>query len=89
LSGKDVGDLWFEEEPYKVYSAKVTGQPSIKVIPFDGTSEREYRGEGSIQFTAYWPYAHTPDFVETKTNMNTSGYNPTNNGKLWSKYSAF
>jgi predicted phage tail component-like protein len=35
LSGKEVGDLWFEEEPYKVYSAKVTGQPTLKYIPFD------------------------------------------------------
>jgi predicted phage tail component-like protein len=25
LSGKELGDLWFEETPYKVYTAKVTG----------------------------------------------------------------
>ena len=25
LSHKDLADLWFPEEPYKVYSAKVTG----------------------------------------------------------------
>lgn len=93
LNGKEQGDLWFEEEPYKVYTAKVTGTPTLKFIPFDkyvgDTKTRVYRGEGSIQFTAYWPYAHTPDFVETKTNMNTSGYNPTNNGKLWSNYEDF
>ena len=69
LSGKEVGDLWFDEEPYKVYSAKVTGQPSIKVIPFDNYNAngekigRVYKGDGSVQFTCYWPYAHTPDYV--------------------------
>jgi hypothetical protein len=25
LDGKKVADLWFAENPYKVYSAKVTG----------------------------------------------------------------
>lgn len=69
LDGKEVHDLWFAEEPYKVYSAKVTGQPTIKTIPFDvydsngKVSGRIYKGEGTVQFTAYWPYAHTPDFV--------------------------
>lgn len=67
LSSKELGDLWFEEDPYKVYSAKVTGQPTLKYIPFDkwigGTKTRIYRGEGSVQFTAFWPYAHTPDYV--------------------------
>ena len=69
LSGKEVGDLWFDEEPYKVYSAKVTGQPNIKIIPFDSYDEngekigRVYKGDGSIQFTCYWPYAHTPDYI--------------------------
>ena len=72
LNGKELGDLWFEEEPYKIYSAKVTGQPTIKHIPFeqessDGTTKRIYRGEGTIQFTAYWPYAHTPDYVGSGT----------------------
>lgn len=69
LSGKEVGDLWFDEEPYKVYSAKVTGQPRIRIIPFDNYDAngekiaRVYKGDGSVQFTCYWPYAHTPDYV--------------------------
>ena len=25
LNGKEMGDLWFEEAPYKIYSVKVTG----------------------------------------------------------------
>ena len=69
LSGQELGDLWFAESPYKVYSAKVTGQPNIKFIPFDdvdqeGNKVRVYKGEGSVTFTAYYPFAHTPDFVQ-------------------------
>lgn len=72
LSSKELGDLWFEEEPYKIYSAKVTGQPTLKYIPFDkdledGTTKRIYRGEGNVQFTAFWPYAHTPDKICERT----------------------
>lgn len=64
-SNKELGDLIFDEEPYKVYRAKITGQPSLKVVPFDEGEARIYRGEGNIEFTCYWPYAHTPDY-ETK-----------------------
>ena len=68
LNGKETGDLWFSEAPYKVWSAKPTGNSSIKYIPFEeldeqGNTIRIYKGEGSVQFTAYWPYAHTPDYV--------------------------
>ena len=31
--------------------------------------KRIYKGEGNIQFTAYWPYAHTPDKVKDGANM--------------------
>lgn len=64
FAGKEMGELWFDEYPYKVWDAKVTGQPMLKVIPFgeeDGPTI--YKGEGTIQFTAYYPYAHTPDYV--------------------------
>lgn len=64
LNGKELGGLWFSEAPYKVWTAKVVGTPVLKYIPFEINGQRVYRGEGSIQFTAYWPYAHTPDLVE-------------------------
>jgi predicted phage tail component-like protein len=56
LNGKNIGDLWFSEEPYKVYAAKVTGTPSLKVIPFDETeikdgiltTKRIYKGGGTV-----------------------------------------
>ena len=83
LNGKEMGDLWFEEEPYKVYNVKVTGTPTIKYIPFEkDTNTRVYRGEGSVQFTAYWPYAHTPDKVELSGGTKVDG-------KLFSSYSGF
>lgn len=63
LNGRKVCDLWFAEAPYKVYSAKVTGQPQITFIPFDEDGQRVYKGEGTIQFTCYQPYAHTPTYV--------------------------
>jgi hypothetical protein len=53
-SFKGLSDLIFDEEPYKVYTAKVTGEPSLKYIPFDeydketGKTVRVYRGEGNI-----------------------------------------
>ena len=60
-SNKELGDLIFDEEPYKVYTAKITGNSSLKSIPFEENGERIYKGEGTLEFTCYWPYAHTPD----------------------------
>lgn len=57
---KKIHELIFDEAPYKVYQAKVTGSASIKHIPFaEGATNRIYKGEGSIQFTAYDPYARS------------------------------
>lgn len=55
---KGIHDLIFDEVPYKVYSAKVTGTATLKYIPFaEGETNRVYKGEGSIQFTCYDPFA--------------------------------
>ena len=71
LSGKEMGDLWFCEAPYKVYTAKVTGTPQLSALPFeeiiDGVEKRVYKGTGSVQFVCYWPYAHTPDYIAYKS----------------------
>lgn len=57
---KRVHELVFDEAPYKAYQVKVTGSASIKYIPFaEGETNRVYKGEGSIQFTAYNPYARS------------------------------
>lgn len=49
--------LIFDETPYKYYMAKVTGTPQIKTICFDESGARIYKGEGTINFTCYYPYA--------------------------------
>jgi phage-related protein len=53
-------DLIFDELPYKVYTAKITGRPILKYVAFDENGERVYKGEGTLEFTCYHPYAHTP-----------------------------
>lgn len=57
FSGKEMRELSFAEEYSKIYMAKVTSQPNIKALCFDENDEEIYKGEGSVQFTAYWPYA--------------------------------
>lgn len=64
---KQIHPLVFDERPYKTYQAKVTGTATLKHVPFcvkvkdeDGDGEVEkriYKGEGTIQFTCYQPYA--------------------------------
>ena len=57
---KKIHELIFDESPYKAYKAKVTGSAQIKHIPFaEGATNRVYKGEGSIQFAAYDPYAYS------------------------------
>lgn len=65
LDGKEIKELIFDESPYKVYSAKVTGTPQLKTICFDEGGERIYKGEGTIQFTCYYPFARTPNLTKS------------------------
>ncbi len=51
--------LTFDEEPYKVYQAKVTGSPEYNYICFG--SPRVYKGEGILTFTCYEPFARCPN----------------------------
>lgn len=58
LGDKQIHELIFDELPYKTYQAKVTGTATIKHVPFGTEGEtRIYKGEGSVQFTCYYPYA--------------------------------
>lgn len=60
FNGKEVHDLIFDELPYKVYSAKPTGNSAFKYMPFEeGPDGRLFKGEGSISFTAFNPYARS------------------------------
>ena len=67
FNGKEVGELIFDEAPYKAYWAKVQSPPQLNYICFDekrvinnvSTNVRIYKGEGTIQFICYYPFAHS------------------------------
>jgi hypothetical protein len=64
FQGKELKELCFSERADVVYMAKTTGTPALKVIPFDFEGETIYKGEGNIQFTAYWPYGRSKNIIE-------------------------
>ena len=49
----------------RIYMAKITGQPSLKVLSFGDGNSRYYNGEGNLQFTAYWPFCRGKNTVTT------------------------
>ena len=53
---QQVGKLVFDERPYKYYMVK-SGKPQLKYICFGKDGERTYKGEGTLTFTAYYPFA--------------------------------
>ena len=77
---KKVHQLIFDDEPYKVYYAVVTGIPQLKYIPFN--SPRVYKGEGTINFSCYDPFAHCPNDYKNKNVWVAGGQN----APSWYKY---
>lgn len=59
LGDKQIHELIFDEHPYKQYMVKVQGTPQLKTICFDVEGKRIYKGEGTINFVAFSPYAHS------------------------------
>ena len=58
FNGKTIGELIFDELPFKAYTAKVQSPPQFETICFDTPDgARIYKGEGTIDFIAYYPYA--------------------------------
>lgn len=62
FNGKAMGELIFDEAPYKAYTVKVQSPPQLHTICFDQLNDnnetvRVYKGEGNIPFIAYYPYA--------------------------------
>ena len=53
---KELGKLVFDERPYKYYVVK-SNKPQLKYICFGKDGERTYKGEGTLTFTAYYPFA--------------------------------
>lgn len=64
LGDRGVHELIFDEDDYKAYYAKCTGSPNLKYLCFDqddgeGTVREVYKGEGTFNFTAFYPFAHS------------------------------
>ena len=80
FGSKEICELIFDETPYKIYRAKVTGSATIKYLVFDeGDTHRVYKGEGSIQFTCFDPFArckstNPEDYGLTKVELDESTY---------------
>ncbi len=93
LNGKEIGDLWFAEAPHRVYSAKVTGNATVSALAFSiNGRHRVYKGTGSVQFTCYYPYAHTPDKIRffQKEGENYTAYElPGNESDSYNVFSNF
>lgn len=70
LGDKKIKDLIFDEVPYKAYRAKVTGSATIKHLCFTEGGARVYKGEGTIQFTCYEPFAR----LRKETGSNTKEF---------------
>ncbi len=76
FNGKAMGELIFDEAPYKAYSVKVQSPPQLNYICFDKLDDnnntvRVYKGEGTISFIAYYPYAKSvKKFLDLYDNAN-------------------
>lgn len=57
LNFKGVQPLIFDEAIYKKYYVKCSAPPTLKYICFTDEETRVYKGEGSINLVAYYPYA--------------------------------
>lgn len=60
LATDKLQDLVFNHLPYKTYKAKLKSKPEFKYVCFRDplTKERIYKGEGTLNFIAYHPYAY-------------------------------
>ena len=68
-----IQDLVFDETPYKAYYAKPDGAQSLKIIPYTKGNDTLYKGEGTINFTCYYPFSHsTYKFLEDYTQIGSS-----------------
>lgn len=60
LAPKKECRLIFSERLYKYYMAKPKSAPKLSYIAFDDTDgTRVYRGEGTVQFVCYYPWARS------------------------------
>lgn len=57
FSFKSIKPLIFDEFSYKQYMVKCAAPPQLKYICFDEYEFRIYKGEGTVQLVAYYPFA--------------------------------
>ena len=57
FSFKSIKPLIFDEFPYKKYMVKCAQPPQLKYLCFDKYEFRIYKGEGTVQLVAYYPFA--------------------------------
>lgn len=79
LGFKGVQPLIFDETPYKKYMVKCSAPPTLKFIGFDLNEVKVYKGEGSVNLVAYYPFG-----IGTVENVisSRSQYSILNNGEL-------
>lgn len=74
--------LVFDEYPYKKYLVKAQSIPTFKWVPFNRKdNDRVYKGEGTLNFVCYNPYAlsrfkYKIDFEEDYLNRNIVSVRP-------------
>lgn len=71
FSNKEPQELIFDETPYKIYIAKTNGQPNLNYLCFDENFQRIYKGDGSVTFIAYSPFAKSRFKYVEDYNINT------------------
>lgn len=94
FSAKERGELIFDEAPYKAYTVKVQNPPQLKTICFDEKGQRVYKGEGTLSFVAYYPFARAPmKFLDEYSDENkkewesASGLLASNGSETYDKFS--
>ena len=75
---KGLKRLIFDEKPDRYYMVRPTQPPVLSYLPFGEGENLVYKGEGSVQFIAYYPYAKAiqPTII-TGTAINNTGDKPT------------
>ena len=70
LGFKGVQELIFDEAVYKKYMVKCSGPPTLKYVAFEDNNITIYKGEGSVNFVALYPYAistHETELINSST----------------------
>lgn len=79
FNDKKLHDLILDEEPYKIWSAKLNGSAIMKRICFQDGDKRFYAGEGTFTFLLCSPYARSRyEYIEYYTESRLDEWNENN-----------